>query len=168
MRSAPTLKSWMTPFSSVAMIEKLALVRIAFCSAPALRSAVVRPRSGVLPVFQASPGRSGPLAASVMAAFVSVAIAVSRCDCRGQCRALLPGHARACAADEHPPSRPIRPCVAPHWAGTAPPDALSSRAVRRPAGGTRRGRGPPWRSRPGARRAAGPRHPTASRRRAAR
>jgi hypothetical protein len=26
MRSAPTLKSWMMPFSSVAMIEKLALV----------------------------------------------------------------------------------------------------------------------------------------------
>jgi len=34
MRSAPTLKSWMTPFSSVAMLEKLALLRIAFCSAP--------------------------------------------------------------------------------------------------------------------------------------
>ena len=30
MRSAPTLNSWMMPFSSVAMIEKLALVRIAF------------------------------------------------------------------------------------------------------------------------------------------
>src|SRR3954468_97689 len=38
MRSAPTLKIWMMPFSSVAMIEKLALVRIAFCSAPALSS----------------------------------------------------------------------------------------------------------------------------------
>src|SRR5687768_12836052 len=35
MRSAPTLNSWMMPFSSVAMIEKLALVRIAFCRAPA-------------------------------------------------------------------------------------------------------------------------------------
>src|SRR3954471_8312342 len=42
MRSAPTLKSWMMPFSSVAMIEKLALVRIAFCSAPALSNAVLR------------------------------------------------------------------------------------------------------------------------------
>src|SRR5438445_10806837 len=40
MRSAPTLKSWMMPFSSVAMIEKLALVRIAFCSAPAFSSFV--------------------------------------------------------------------------------------------------------------------------------
>jgi hypothetical protein len=30
MRSAPTLKSWMTPFSSVAMLEKLALLKIAF------------------------------------------------------------------------------------------------------------------------------------------
>src|SRR5436190_24172816 len=39
MRSAPTLKSWMTPFSSVAMLEKLALLRMAFCSAPVLRSA---------------------------------------------------------------------------------------------------------------------------------
>src|SRR5258707_1124415 len=39
MRSAPTLNSWMMPFSSVAMIEKLALVRIAFCSAPAFARA---------------------------------------------------------------------------------------------------------------------------------
>jgi hypothetical protein len=37
MRSAPTLNSWMMPCSSVAMIEKLALVRMAFCSAPVLR-----------------------------------------------------------------------------------------------------------------------------------
>src|SRR4051794_17568044 len=42
MRSAPMLKSWMMPFSSVAMIEKLALVRIAFCSAPALSNVVSR------------------------------------------------------------------------------------------------------------------------------
>src|SRR6185295_8681584 len=34
MRSAPTLNNWMTPFSSVAMIEKLALLRTAFCRAP--------------------------------------------------------------------------------------------------------------------------------------
>src|SRR6185295_18645800 len=35
MRAAPTLNGWMMPFSSVAMIEKLALVRIAFCRASA-------------------------------------------------------------------------------------------------------------------------------------
>src|ERR1700675_517750 len=34
MRSAPTLKIWMTPFASVAIIEKLALLKIAFCKAP--------------------------------------------------------------------------------------------------------------------------------------
>ena len=39
MRSAPTLKIWMTPFSSVAMLEKLALLKMAFCRAPALSSA---------------------------------------------------------------------------------------------------------------------------------
>jgi hypothetical protein len=33
MRSAPTLKIWMTPAASVAMLEKLALLKIAFCSA---------------------------------------------------------------------------------------------------------------------------------------
>src|SRR4030088_1084143 len=41
MRSAPKLNSWMMPFSSVAMIEKLALVRIAFCNAPAFSKAVL-------------------------------------------------------------------------------------------------------------------------------
>ena len=39
MRSAPTLKIWMTPFASVAMLEKLALLKIALCRAPALSSA---------------------------------------------------------------------------------------------------------------------------------
>src|SRR6187399_3292866 len=39
MRSAPTLKIWMTPFSSVAMLEKLALLKIALCNAPASSSA---------------------------------------------------------------------------------------------------------------------------------
>src|SRR5688572_11478322 len=38
MRSAPTLKIWMTPLASVAMLEKLALLKIAFCRAPALSS----------------------------------------------------------------------------------------------------------------------------------
>src|SRR5688572_30463453 len=42
MRSAPTLKSWMTPFSSVAMLEKLALLRMAFWRAPVLRRAFLR------------------------------------------------------------------------------------------------------------------------------
>src|SRR6266850_4949300 len=42
MRSAPTLNSWMTPFSSVAMLEKLALFRIAFCKAPVLSTASTR------------------------------------------------------------------------------------------------------------------------------
>jgi hypothetical protein len=31
MRSAPTLKIWITPFSSVAILEKLALLNIASC-----------------------------------------------------------------------------------------------------------------------------------------
>ena len=39
MRSAPTLKIWMTPFASVAMLEKFALLKIALCSAPALSNA---------------------------------------------------------------------------------------------------------------------------------
>jgi hypothetical protein len=42
MRSAPTLKIWMTPVASVAMLEKFALLKIALCSAPAFRSASLR------------------------------------------------------------------------------------------------------------------------------
>src|ERR1019366_2872971 len=42
MRSAPTLKIWMTPFSSVAILEKLALLKIAFCKAPAFSRASLR------------------------------------------------------------------------------------------------------------------------------
>src|SRR5688572_30164515 len=38
MRSAPTLKIWMTPLASVAMLEKFALLKIARCRAPALSS----------------------------------------------------------------------------------------------------------------------------------
>src|SRR5436189_6072014 len=38
MRSAPTLKIWITPFASVAMLEKLALLKIARCRAPAFSS----------------------------------------------------------------------------------------------------------------------------------
>jgi len=36
MRSAPTLKIWMTPLASVAMLEKFALLKMARCKAPAL------------------------------------------------------------------------------------------------------------------------------------
>gem|GEM_PF-103228 len=36
--SAPTLKIWITPFASVAMLEKLALLKIASCKAPVLSS----------------------------------------------------------------------------------------------------------------------------------
>ena len=39
MRSAPTLKIWITPLASVAMLEKFALLKIAFCSAPAWSNA---------------------------------------------------------------------------------------------------------------------------------
>src|SRR6266550_4939016 len=41
MRWAPTLKIWMTPFASVAMLEKFALLKIAFCRAPAFKTAWV-------------------------------------------------------------------------------------------------------------------------------
>src|SRR4051812_25284310 len=44
MRSAPTLKIWMTPLASVAILEKFALLKIA-----AWRARVVR-RSSALPV----------------------------------------------------------------------------------------------------------------------
>ncbi len=46
MRSAPTLKIWMTPFASVAMLEKLALLKIACWRAPAfLRASSARLRA---------------------------------------------------------------------------------------------------------------------------
>src|ERR1700690_90962 len=48
MRSAPTLKIWITPFASVAMLEKLALLKIAFCRAPVL-SRVSWRRTSVMP-----------------------------------------------------------------------------------------------------------------------
>src|SRR4030066_893628 len=60
MRSAPTLKIWITPFSSVAMLEKLALLRIAFCSAPVLSKAFWRRTSAARPL--ALPARVGPFA----------------------------------------------------------------------------------------------------------
>src|ERR1035441_4123067 len=42
IRSAPTLKIWMTPFASVAMLEKLALLKIALCRAPRLEQRLFR------------------------------------------------------------------------------------------------------------------------------
>src|ERR1035437_3009115 len=42
MRSAPTLNIWMSPFSSVAILEKLALLKIAFCKAPVFSRASSR------------------------------------------------------------------------------------------------------------------------------
>ena len=39
IRSAPTLKIWITPFASVAMLEKLALLKMARCKAPAFNRA---------------------------------------------------------------------------------------------------------------------------------
>src|SRR5712664_4296753 len=56
------LKIWMTPLASVAMLEKLALLKIALCSAPVWRSASVWAASvpplrvlGMGPRFQMIP-----------------------------------------------------------------------------------------------------------------
>src|SRR6202022_724250 len=43
IRSAPTLKIWMTPWASVAMLEKLALLKIALCNAPVVSRASLCP-----------------------------------------------------------------------------------------------------------------------------
>src|SRR5208282_3633218 len=57
MRSAPTLKIWITPFSSVAMLEKLALLKIAFCKAPVFSRASLRRTSvATLSLPAAVPG----------------------------------------------------------------------------------------------------------------
>ena len=47
------------PFSSVAMIEKLALVRIAFCRAPALSNAFLAPRFGAAVRLAGIVGKGG-------------------------------------------------------------------------------------------------------------
>src|SRR5687767_15022422 len=55
IRSAPTLKIWMTPFASVAMLEKLALLKIALWRAPVVSSAFARPASLrllLVPIFR--------------------------------------------------------------------------------------------------------------------
>src|ERR1019366_4584428 len=57
MRSAPTLKIWMTPFASVAMLEKLALLKIALCRAPTLSSASLRRTSVTTFPVPGSPSR---------------------------------------------------------------------------------------------------------------
>src|ERR1043165_7665095 len=54
MRSAPTLKIWITPFASVAMLEKFALLKIALWSAPVL-SRASRRRTSVRPGAVAAP-----------------------------------------------------------------------------------------------------------------
>jgi hypothetical protein len=60
MRSAPTLKIWITPLASVAMLEKLALLKIALCRAPASTiDSSVRP-GAAKPVARAS-GTSLPV-----------------------------------------------------------------------------------------------------------
>src|SRR5665647_812618 len=46
MRSAPTLKIWMTPLASVAMLEKLALLKIAFCKGPGFKQGLLAPNLG--------------------------------------------------------------------------------------------------------------------------
>src|SRR5580765_190949 len=56
IRSAPTLKIWMTPLASVAMLEKLALLKIALCKAPVLSRASVLPKSGSVPPREAGVG----------------------------------------------------------------------------------------------------------------
>src|SRR4051812_6463490 len=55
MRSAPTLNIWMTPRSSVAMLEKLALLKIAACKAPALNRTSCRRTSVLTSIVPASP-----------------------------------------------------------------------------------------------------------------
>ena len=54
IRSAPTLKIWMTPFASVAMLEKFALLKIALCRAPVVSSASARPASVLLSALSAA------------------------------------------------------------------------------------------------------------------
>src|SRR4030067_902241 len=68
----------MIPFSSVAIIEKLALVRIAFCNAPVLSNAFWR-RTSVLPcALPASSARVGPFSVSDMVDFREKRAAIRR------------------------------------------------------------------------------------------
>src|SRR4249919_383812 len=76
MRSAPTLNNWMMPFSSVAIIEKLALVRIAYCKAPALSSAFWWRTSAVVSTAPASWAMVGSSAILDMADFCEKCAAI--------------------------------------------------------------------------------------------
>src|SRR5208337_1556528 len=55
MRSAPTLKICITPFASVAILEKLALLKIALCKAPVFSKVSWR-RTSVMPSAEPSAG----------------------------------------------------------------------------------------------------------------
>src|SRR6185436_18873257 len=66
MRSAPTLKSWMMPFSSVAMIEKLGLVRIAYCKDRALTNDPWRRATVASSILPAAATRVKPFSISGM------------------------------------------------------------------------------------------------------
>src|SRR4029079_7912836 len=57
IRCAPPLKIWMTPLASVAMLEKLALLKIALWSAPALSNTSVAEAFVATP-FDLGVGRS--------------------------------------------------------------------------------------------------------------
>src|SRR5260221_14642277 len=61
MRSAPTLKIWITPLASVAMLEKLALLKMARCRAPAFSSAnfssIATDAKGVIQIFNVGAER---------------------------------------------------------------------------------------------------------------
>src|SRR5450631_4461684 len=63
MRSAPTLKIWMTPLASVAMLEKLALLKIALCRAPVSSRASWRRIQSTSPAL---PGSASMGAGSLM------------------------------------------------------------------------------------------------------
>lgn len=79
MRSAPILKIWMTPFASVAMLEKFALLRIAFCKAPALsRASWLRTSVAMLVAPLVELGAAG------LTNFLDVAASVLRLSAQGQ------------------------------------------------------------------------------------
>ena len=85
MRSAPTLNSWMMPFSSVAMIEKLALVRMAVCSAPVFSKASWRLTSVMRAALPASSGMVATLPRSGMASLRDWrAVVAARVPCPGR------------------------------------------------------------------------------------
>src|ERR1700687_5433374 len=65
IRSAPTLKICITPFASVAILEKLALLKIALCKAPVVRSASECPTPIIAP-FALGVRRSEGLSAIVI------------------------------------------------------------------------------------------------------